>query len=207
MNSLELFSGSKNISTVLMAHKFSTWSVDNNPKLNPSICCDIMDLDYSLLPGQFHFIWASPDCRYFSRIGNSKLWAKKVIKYRQYEYTPLCYDSARALLLLYKTIEIIKHFNPVCWFIENPVGRMRHIPELKNFAPFRYGINYKNFGTHYSKETDIYSNVYLNFGQKKVVIPGSGVLSVNSRYERSKVPALLIESILQQCSNLQLINI
>lgn len=203
--SLELFSGSATVSSVLEKHGFETWTIDNNPKLNPRICCDVLDLLPGQLPSEFSFFWASPDCRFFSRDGNATLWEKRVIKYRQYDYTPLCYDSARALLLVYKTIELIRYYKPVCWFIENPVGRMRHIPELKNFAPFRYGVNYKQFGKPYSKETDIYSNVYLNFPQKKVVIPGTGVMSVNSRYERSKVPELLVENILNQCKQLNLL--
>jgi site-specific DNA-cytosine methylase len=195
--SLELFSGSKTVSSVLQSFGFDAWSVDKNPKLSPRISCDILNFDYSLFPGQFDFIWASPDCRYFSRSGDPGQWLKEVIKYRQYKYTAKTSEAFKALLLVYKTIEIIQHYSPVLWVIENPVGRMRHISQLQNFAPFRYGINYKDFGFSYSKETDLYSNIYLPFGQEKVIRPGPGVYSINSRYERSRVPGQLVEKILE----------
>jgi site-specific DNA-cytosine methylase len=196
MNSLELFSGSKTVSSVFLKKEWDAWSVDKNEKLSPRISCDILNFDYSLFPKKFDFIWASPDCRYFSRSGDSDQWLKEVIKYRCYKYTAKTSETFKALLLVCKTIEIIKHYSPVLWIIENPVGRMRHIPQIQNFAPFRYGVNYKDFGFKYSKETDLFSNIYLPFGQTKVIRPGPGVYSVNSRYERSKVPVLLIEKIL-----------
>jgi len=205
--SIELFSGSCTVSSVLSRYGFDTYSVDNNPKLNPRICCDILDLNPGQLPGQCAFLWASPDCRYFSRNGDAALWSKRVIKYRKYEYTPLCYDTAKALLLIYKTIEIIRTVAPSVWFIENPIGRLRHIPELKSFAPFRYSVNYKDWGFDYSKETDIYSNVYLSYPQKKVQRFGRSVVSVNSKYKRSIVPANLIIDILNQCLSLKLFSL
>lgn len=198
---LELFSGSGVVSKVFSSHDYVAWSVDKNQKLSPSICCDILNFDYSLFPGQFDFIWASPDCRYFSRSGASRHWLKETLKYRHYRYTAKTSEAFKALLLLYKTIEIIKYYSPVLWVIENPVGRMRHIPELQRFAPFRYGVNYKDFGFSYSKETDLYSNIYLPFGQSKVIRPGTGVYSVKSRYERSKVPELLVETIFKYVCN------
>lgn len=196
--SLELFSGSKTVSTVLSSHGFDARTVDINEKLTPSLCCNILNFNYKDCPGEVELIWASPDCTCFSRTAESGLWKKEIKKYRQYNYTPLTKKSRSALLLLIKTIEIIKHYKPAVWFIENPVGRMRHIPELQLFAPFRYSVNYKDFGFDYSKETDIYTNQYLNFEQKKIIRPGKGLLSINSKYKRSIVPAQLIESILQQ---------
>lgn len=195
--SLELFSGSKNISEVLKSHSFETWTIDWNAKLNPSICCDIINFNYQDCPDSFSLIWASPDCRCYSRSGKASNWEKEIIKYRQYRYSPKTIEASNALLLLFKTIEIIRHYSPVMWIIENPVGRMRHIPELKNFAPFRYGVNYKDYGFEYSKETDLFSNIYLPLPQKTAKRPGTGVASVNSRYKRSIVPAGLIEEILK----------
>lgn len=193
MNGLELFSGSKTVSSVFEQHGIKAWSVDNNPKLNSSICCDIRELNKNDLPEDFHIIWASPDCSTFSRSAKPNIWHKETYKYRQYNYTPISDKSILGLSLLLTTIEIIKFYKPMVWFIENPVGRMRHIKQLKLFAPFRYSVNYKDYGFDYSKETDIYTNQYLPLPQKKVIRPGKGVMSLSSKYERSIVPAQLID--------------
>lgn len=197
MNGLELFSGSKTVSSVFESYGIHAWSVDNNQKLNPSICCDIRELCKNDLPKYFDIIWASPDCSTFSRSASPGLWNKEVLKYRQYNYTPVSEKSYLGLSLLLTTIEIIKFYNPPVWFIENPVGRMRHIKQLKLLAPFRYSVNYKDWGFDYSKETDIYTNQYLPLPQKKVIRLGKGVMSVNSVYERSRVPAMLINFLIK----------
>jgi hypothetical protein len=196
MKSLELFSGSENVSQVCVDHGFDTWTVDNNPKLHPSICCDILSFDYSLFPANFDFIWASPDCRLFSRAGKSSHWSKILLKYRQYCYTPLTPEAYNAIAMIKSTIGIIKHYKPALYIIENPVGRLRHIELIKNFCPFRYSVNYKDWGFDYSKETDLFTNAYLPFSQKKVIRPGKSVMDIHSRYLRSVVPKPLVSYIL-----------
>lgn len=194
--SLELFSGNKSVSKICEASGFISLSLDINPKLNPSICCDILDFSPSLISGDISFIWASPDCRYFSRLKSSTDWHKEIVKYRQYNYTPISPGSRVALLLLFKTIEIIKYYSPTLWVIENPVGRMRHIPELCLFAPYRYSVNYKDWGFPYSKETDLYTNQLFAFSSKKVQRFNSpGLLKLSSQ-DRSNIPGLLIQFIL-----------
>ena len=199
--SLELFSGTGSVSTELRSQGFDTWTVDINPRFSPSICCNILDFPYNSFPGQFSFIWASPDCRYFSRLQSLKHWRKITLKYRQYRYIPASNESSKALLLVIKTIEIIRHYNPPVWFIENPCGRMRHIPELQQFAPFRYSVNYKDYGFSYSKETDLFTNLYLPLQQSKVIRSGPGVVSVNNRITRSAVPGQLIQHLLLLITN------
>jgi hypothetical protein len=196
-NSLELFSGSATVSQVCSLFGFSAWSVDSNSKLNPSICCDILDLTYDQLPFSFDFIWASPDCRYFSRAGDSTNWKKNILKYRQYFYEPLTLGALNSLNLLNTTISIIDYYKPKLWVIENPIGRMRHIPELKKFAPYRYSVNYQDWGHSFAKETDLYTNQLFCFDSKKVQRSGPGVQSVSSRFSRSVVPSLLIKFILE----------
>ena len=198
MYSLELFSGMHTISNYLTSIGFDSWSVDNNPKLHPRVCCDILNFPYSSMPAHFSFIWASPDCRFFSRNSSLKYWAKTIIKYRQYHYSPISPGSSKAIALLLKTIEIIRYYNPLVWFIENPCGRMRHVKELQLFAPFRYSVNYKDFGFSYSKETDLYTNIYLPIQQFKVIRFGTGVSSINSRQLRSVVPPDLLSYLFAQ---------
>ncbi len=196
--SLELFSGTKSVSEVFKEYGFDAWSVDNDPKLHPRICEDILVFPLSGLPNDIEIIWASPDCRYFSRNGDARHWTKVIKKYRQYEYLPNTIEAIQALLLIERTIQIIRSINPKYYFIENPIGRLRHIKVIQQFAPFRYSVNYKDFGFNYSKETDIYTNAYLGLSQKKVIRPGRSVKYINSRLERARVPGLLICNILNQ---------
>jgi site-specific DNA-cytosine methylase len=193
---LELFSGSRSVSSVLEAAGYTVISVDWNPHYNPTLCCDILDFPFSLMKFPFSVIWASPDCRKFSREANPEEWTKLVRKYRQYEYVPISREANNALQYLRKTIEIIEHYKPKVYFIENPIGKMRHLPEIKNFVPYRYSVNYKDYGFDYSKETDIYTNQLFALSQKKVIRDGKSVKELNSPSDRAKVPAQLVEFLL-----------
>lgn len=196
--SLELFSGSCNVSKALQEFGFDAWSVDNNPKLNPRLCGDILNFDPSILPGQCDFFWASPDCAIFSRIGDKKHWLKTTPKYRIYNYKPLSSKALLSIELLQKTIDLILFLKPKVWFIENPVGRMHHMPCMKKLGHYRYGINYKDFGFDYSKETYLFTNQLLPLSQKKVIRPGKSVIDIRSHYDRSKVPPALVHFLLNQ---------
>jgi site-specific DNA-cytosine methylase len=195
--SLELFSGSQAVSYVATIKGYDAWSVDNDPTTSPRLCADILKLDYAKLPDKFNFIWASPDCRCFSRIGKSANWSKSIIKYRQYRYTPVTDDAKHALLLIYKTIDIIKHYNPPLWVIENPIGRLRHIEAMQYFAPYRYCVNYADYGFFYSKETDLYTNTLLPYSTKKVQRFGNSVINIEDKKTRSFVPSDLVFEILE----------
>lgn len=201
MRSLELFSGLKSVSKVLQSRGFDTWTVDYNQKLSPRLCCDILDFPFQSVPTQFSFIWASPDCRSLSRIGDHSAWQRSVIKYRQYDYTPICLESARSVAQVEKTIEIIKRYSPTMWVIENPIGRMRHLDCVRNFPHYRYCVNYKDWGFDYSKETDIFTNIMLPFPTRKVLRFGKSVVDINNRAARSAVPGLLVDFILNYFPN------
>lgn len=192
MNSLELFSGSGIVSTILHSKGFNTYTLDINKKLKPKLCCNILDFPYKDLPSTFDFIWASPDCSLFSRANPDKHFHKEIIKYRRYKYTPLTQRAKNSLRLVEKTVEIINHYRPLAYFIENPVGRIRHLQVLLHHIPYRYCVNYKQWGFDYSKETDIFTNVLLPLPTKKIVLPGRGVNDISGTFERSKIPPALI---------------
>ena len=193
---LEMFSGSKTVSQQFEKYGWKSFSIDNNPKLKPQLCCDILELSPALLPQNVSFIWASPDCSKFSRAAAQKHWQKETVKYRQYQYTPATPAALISLALLQKTVDIINSFYPVPFIIENPIGRIHHFSPLKNLGHYRYAVNYADFGFPYSKETYLFSNLFLPFSTKKVKSSLPGLRSVNSRYQRSKVPALLIDFII-----------
>lgn len=195
--SLELFSGSKTVSTILSLYGFTAYSIDNNPRLNPSILADILKLDINFLPGNVGFIWASPDCSRFSRAGDSSHWKKTTFKYRQYRYDPLTAEAQISAALLQKTVDIINHYTGVLFVIENPIGRIHHMPSLKNLGHYRYAVNYADFGFPYSKETYLFTNLFLPFSTKKVYSSAPGLRTVNNRYQRSKVPPDLVHKIVK----------
>jgi hypothetical protein len=59
-----------------------------------------------------------------------------------------------------RVLDIIEHFKPKKWFIENPwSSNMKTIPQLKKLASYRF--DYCRFGFDYQKPTRIWSNVEL----------------------------------------------
>lgn len=194
---IELFSGSKTVSSVFENHGYKSFTVDNNPLLNPLLCCDILQINPGMLPGNVSFLWASPDCSKFSRAAAQYHWEKETIAYRQYKYKPLTEAAAISLHLLQKTVDIINSFAGVLFVIENPIGRIHHFSPLKNLGHYRYSVNYADFGFEYSKETYLFSNMMLPFSTKKVHSSKPGLRTINNRFQRSKVPALLVETIIK----------
>ena len=193
---IELFSGSKTVSSVFEKNNWLAWSVDNNPKLKPSMCCDILDLNSKLIPRSVDFIWASPDCSKFSRATAQGHWKKETVKYRIYNYQPLTTEAETSLLLLQKTVSIINSYPECCFIIENPIGRIHHLEPLKYLGHYRYAVNYADFGFPYSKETYLFSNLFLPFSTKKIHSSKPGLQTINSTLKRSKVPALLVQTII-----------
>lgn len=193
---LELFSGSRSVSKTFENHGWSSFSVDNNPSLKPTLCCDILDLVPGMLPGHVDFIWASPDCSTFSRAADPNHYLKKTIGYRKYEYSAKSEKAVTALLLVQKTFEIISWFPGVSFILENPIGRFHHLSHLKRNGHHRYFVNYFDFGCGYSKETYLFSSILLPLGTKKTKIKARSVASLSGSYRRSIVPPALIEFIL-----------
>ncbi|HUB92342.1 MAG TPA: hypothetical protein VL945_00095 [Candidatus Saccharimonadales bacterium] len=118
---LELYCGTK--SWTKPYEKDSSWQIDtldNNPKFKPTICTNILTWDYKNLE-PYNVIYASPPCNlYFTPIknlqGNKKFSENDVILSKKF---------------VDKTIEIIQHFKPTYWVIENPVGKMRTVTDNK----------------------------------------------------------------------------
>ena len=192
---LELFSGRKSVSRVFQNKGWNAWSVDNEPKLNPSICCDILNITPAMLPANISFIWASPPCTTFSRAADPSHWEKKTLKYRRYTYFPKTPEAFISILLLKKTIEILSWYPNVLFIIENLVGKIQHMLPLQQLGHFRYFVNYFDFGMPRSKETYLFSNLWLPFSLKKYRVIAPGLSTIRNVQARSVVPALLIETI------------
>ena len=192
---IEFFSGSKTVSNFFISKGWQATTVDINPKLNPSICCDILDLPFDLLPAKPDFLWFSPDCSKFSRMASPHNWKKTTLKYRIFHYEPLTPGARNSVTYLNKSIQIIQHFNKCPIIIENPIGRIHHFSAIKNLGHYRYAINYADFGFPYSKETYLFTNIMLPFSTKKVHSKKPGLQSVKNKSQRPQVPLQLIQTI------------
>ena len=85
-------------------HVALTKHVDIDARFKPTIVADILCWDFSMYPsGFFHTIWSSPPCTEYSRALTTR---KRNLKL--------------ADRVVQKTLEIIKYFNPVRWYLENP---------------------------------------------------------------------------------------
>lgn len=191
----EFFSGSKTVAGVFEENGWQSITVDIEPSYKPSLCIDILDLKKNDLPGTLDFLWFSPVCTCFSRAAPQKHWRKETLKYRRYRYVPITAESFLSIAFVEKCIEIINWFPGVPFIIENPVGRIHHTAALQSLGHYRYFVNYFDFGFPYSKETYLFSNIWLPFSLKKYKVDAPGLRSVRSVYQRSKIPRLLISKI------------
>jgi site-specific DNA-cytosine methylase len=199
---IDFFSGSGIVSDVFRKNGFIARSVDINQKLKPDICVNVLNLDLRTLPSSVNFLWFSPDCTYFSRAAIQSHWYKHEYSYRNYVYIPITHQSISAVKLIYKCFSIIDFYPNAFWVIENPVGRLRHLEIIKLLSPFRFSVNYKQWGFDYSKETDLFTNIDLGLSQTVPLCVGKGLRSVNSRKGRSVVPPNLIQFIINKTFNL-----
>jgi site-specific DNA-cytosine methylase len=146
MRLLELFSGTKSVSTAVSVMFEEVVSLDNFEKFKPTICSDVMLWDYKVYPpGYFDCVWASPPCTEYSILLQSH--PKRV---RNLEL---------ADAIVRRTLEIIEYFKPKAYFIENPASgllKSRGILDEVAFHDVDY-CSYSNWG--YRKRTRIWTNV------------------------------------------------
>lgn len=75
MKTIELFSGTKSFSKVATKLGYKTFTIDNNPELNPDLCISILELEK--LDNDIDYLWASPPCQSFSVASIGKNWKRE----------------------------------------------------------------------------------------------------------------------------------
>jgi site-specific DNA-cytosine methylase len=202
---IELFSGSKTVSSVAKNEfNYKTLTIDNEASYNPDICQDINTLKLTQISykKQCSIIWASVPCYCFTILTLKTHWKKMIKAHRDYIYMPQTKEAWAAIRLLEKTLWLIKHINPTYYFIENPRGVMRHLPQTKHI-PYIHSISYKDYGFSYEKPTDIFTNhpalQLKKLRRSDYETSKKDLQSLNSSYERSIVPIELVRSIISQC--------
>ena len=203
MKVLELFAGSCSVGKAAKKLGYDVFSSDINNFEDIDYVVNILDFDVSKVPFQPDIIWASPPCTGFSVAAIGHHWAGG-----KGAYIPKTDTAKLGIALVKKTIEIINHFQPTYWFMENPRGVLRKMPFMDEFT--RRTVTYCQYGDERMKPTDIWTNNDLwiprrmckNGDPCHVAAPrGSktGTQGRSNAYERSKIPDELCLEILKSC--------
>lgn len=208
MKVLELFAGSRSIGKMADRMKWECFSSDINAFDGIDYVVDILDFDVGRVPFKPDIIWASPPCTSFSVASIGRHW------YMDERGNPQARTESAEFgkQLVMKTIEVINHFDPKFWFIENPRGMLRKMDFMRNLM--RTSVSYCQYGDDRMKPTDIWTNnpFWLPRAMCKqgdachVSAPrGSqtGTQGLANAYERSKIPTLLCHDILKSCGGLK----
>ena len=142
---LFLCSGTGSVGEPFRQSGYEVVDVDWDGKHAPDIQADITTWDYkAAFPrGHFDVIWASPDCKMYSRARTNAKMPR---------------DLEGADRLVAKCREIIEYFGPRLWFIENPDTGLLKTRDVVARLPF-VRVDYCMYsGCPYRKRTRIWTN-------------------------------------------------
>jgi len=203
MKVFELFAGSCSVGKAAKKLGYEVFSSDINNFDDIDYVVNILDFDVTKVPFQPDIIWASPPCTGFSVAAIGHHWDGG-----KGAYIPKTDTARLGIELVKKTLEIIDHFKPTYWFMENPRGVLRKLPIVADLQ--RKGVTYCQYGDERMKPTDIWTNSEIwiprpmckNGDPCHVAAPrGSrtGTQGRSNAYERSKIPDELCLEILKSC--------
>jgi hypothetical protein len=203
VNVLELFAGSRSVGKQAEKLGMNVFSSDLIEFEGINYPVSILDFDVNKVPFQPDIIWASPPCTSFSVASIGHHWTGG-----KGAYIPKTDGARLGFELVKKTIEIINHFQPTYWFMENPRGVLRKLPVVQGLK--KNTVTYCQYGDERMKPTDIWTNsdVWIprpmckNGDPCHVAAPrGSrtGTQGRSNAYERSKIPDELCNEILTSC--------
>ena len=136
-----------------------------------SIKQDILTWKYSDLPQKYYdIIHASPPCTAFSFANTS----------------PATQAILHAIKIVQKCLQIIAHFKPYVWLLENPVNRLQYLPFMQHLNVYKTQTTYCLFGTTYKKPTNIWSNIDLHLPYCTLNTPCSCIMSYGHHPETAQ---------------------
>lgn len=188
---------------------WDVFSVDKEPFENIDLAKDILQLAPTDVPFVPDVIWASPVCTTYSIAA---------ISTHRDGTEPKTQYAAESDRMLEKTLDIIGWYPGVKYFIENPMGMMRMMPQLQGID--RAEVTYCSYGDTRMKPTDIFTNYLRSMFLPDAWQPrdkcrngetrchheaaprGSrtGTQGLKGSYERSKIPQALAMEILRSCT-------
>jgi hypothetical protein len=203
MKLLELFAGSRSVGKAAEKLGYEIFSSDLIEFEGIHYPISILDFDVNKVPFKPDVIWASPPCTGFSVAAIGHHWSGG-----KGAYIPKTDTAKLGIELVKKTIEIIEHFQPKYWFMENPRGVLRKLEVVKDLP--RKSVTYCQYGDERMKPTDIWTNsdVWIprpmckNGDPCHVAAPRGSRTGTQGRanaYERSKIPDELCLEILKSC--------
>jgi hypothetical protein len=203
MKVLELFAGSRSVGKIAESLGMEVFSSDLIEFEGIHYPISILDFDVNKVPFRPDIIWASPPCTGFSVAAIGHHWSGG-----KGAYIPKTETAKLGIELVKKTLEIINHFQPTFWFIENPRGVLRKLDVVKGLN--KQSVTYCQYGDERMKPTDIWTNSIMwtpkpmckNGDPCHVAAPRGSRTGTQGRanaYERSKIPADLCLEILKSC--------
>jgi site-specific DNA-cytosine methylase len=203
MKLLELFAGSRSVGKVAERMGMEVLSSDINDFENISYVKNILEFDYKEIDFKPDIIWASPPCTAFSVAALGHHWGGGANA-----YIPKTETALLGIEIAKKTLEIIEHYQPKYFFIENPRGLLRKMDFMQNLP--RKTISYCQYGDSRMKPTDIWTNNF-NWISRPICKNGeacheaaprgsrTGTQGLSNAFERSKIPSLLCYEVLKSC--------
>lgn len=200
MNVLELYAGSRSVGKVAERRGHSVFSSDLIDFGGIDYVVDVLQFDQKKVPFTPDVIWASPPCTGFSVAAIGHHWGGG-----KGAYIPKTDTARLGILLLEKTLEIISQYPSALFFIENPRGLMRKMPQLAGID--RRTVTYCQYGDSRMKPTDIWTNSQLwhphpmckNGDPCHDAAPRgarTGTQGIKGAYARSQIPEQLCEEVL-----------
>ena len=207
---LDLFCGTKSMSSAFASAGWEVYTVDWESKFNPTLCADIGTLTaediIELCGGVPDVVWASPDCTSYS-VAAITHHRKKNLETEELEpvseYAQFC-DKVNSHII----DVIVNELKPKYYFIENPRGGMRKMGFVKDLP--RYTVTYCQYGDTRQKPTDIWTN-HPNPEFKPPCKPGApchqaaprgsktGTQGLKNKVERARIPEQLCAHIVEIC--------
>ena len=184
------------------------YTVDFDPQFPSSLHIDIMELTADMILESFghpDIIWSGNECDTCSVAAIGYHRRKNPVTG---VLEPKTEKAMKADMVNRHTLELKKELNPHFFFIENPMGALRHMDYMSGIP--RYLITYCKYGFRYMKPTDIFTNhPHPDFlppcsnGDKchEAAPRGTkqGVQGIDNDVDRAKYPPLLCEHIVDIC--------
>jgi hypothetical protein len=143
---LDLFSGTGSVSKIAKELGYDVISLDRD--LPADLQTDVMDWDFTQFEtGYFDFIWMSPPCTEYSRC-----------------LTTRPRDIEGANTITQQALDILEHFVPKHWCIENPQTGLLKEQWFMYGVPY-IDVDYCKYGFPYRKRTRLWNNIF-NFKPK-----------------------------------------